>query len=373
MTNPNSTESNSSRTISRDEKIELSFVIPVFNEESVFGELEQRLRNTMDGATFPCETILVDDGSSDRTAELIEAACERDSRFRGVILSRNFGHQRAVSAGLDHATGKTVGVLDGDLQDPPDLLLDFHRKMREGYDVVYAVRKNRKEGPVKRFCYWAFYRLLRQLATIDIPLDSGDFCLMSRRVVDRIRQLPERHRFVRGLRSWVGFKQVAIEYDRSERMAGESKYTISKLLLLALDGLFTFSETPLRLATFVGASVASLAFMFGAYTVVWRLFNPSFAVPGFATLACGMFFLGGIQLLCLGILGEYVARVHNEVKARPIYIVDRIVQRPSDRQIAGMSETERETAEEEALERDLRTLLPSLGMSDVGPTQVPLP
>ena len=192
----------SSTTQLRDQPtqtVELSFVVPVYNEESVFAQLEQRLAQTMDSASFPCEAILVDDGSSDTTAHLIDAACQRDDRFRGIILSRNFGHQRAVSAGLDHARGNAVGVLDGDLQDPPELLLDFHRKLSEGFDVVYAVRKNRKEGPLKRLCYWAFYRLLRAMATIEIPLDSGDFCLMSRRVVDRICELPERHRFVRGL------------------------------------------------------------------------------------------------------------------------------------------------------------------------------
>jgi dolichol-phosphate mannosyltransferase len=310
----------------------------------------------MDHAPFACETVFVDDGSHDGTAELMEAASRQDSRFRGVVLSRNFGHQRAVTAGLDHALGNAVGVLDGDLQDPPELLLKFHTKLREGYDVVYAVRKNRKEGPLKRFCYWAFYRLLRRMATIQIPLDAGDFCLMSRRVVDHIRALPERHRFVRGLRSWVGFRQIAMEYDRCERQAGETKYTLSKLLLLALDGLFTFSETPLRLATVSGALTATLSFVYTAYVVSWRLFDPSFALPGFATISCGMFFLGGIQLLCLGILGEYVARIHNEVKRRPIYLVDRVIaQSRSDADVR-----DDEAAEEEALERDLKALLPSL-------------
>ncbi len=313
--------------------------------------------------------MLIDDGSSDETAELIRQACLADSRFRGVLLSRNFGHQRAVSAGLDHARGQAIGVLDGDLQDPPELLLDFHRKLSEGYDVVYAVRKNRKEGPVKRLCYWAFYRLLRSLATIEIPLDSGDFCLMSRRVVDRIRALPERHRFVRGLRSWVGFKQVAMEYDRCERQAGESKYTFSKLLLLALDGLFTFSEVPLRLATISGSLIAGVSFLYGAYVIGWRLLDASFALPGFATISCGMFFLGGIQLLCLGILGEYVARVHNEVKARPIYIVDQVIE--VDAVAGSLPMVDFDEEEERALERDLKGLLPNLGMGNLPAPQIP--
>lgn len=341
----------------RSDSVELSFVVPLYNEASVFSELQARLTKTMDEAPFDCETILIDDGSHDGTPDLMEAASRQDSRFRGVVLSRNFGHQRAVTAGLDHARGNAVGVLDGDLQDPPELLLKFHTKLAQGYDVVYAVRKNRKEGPIKRFCYWAFYRLLRRLATIQIPLDAGDFCLMSRRVVDHIRALPERHRFVRGLRSWVGFKQIAMEYDRCERRAGESKYTFSKLTLLALDGLFTFSETPLRLATVFGALVATLSFVYAAYVVSWRLLDASFALPGFATISCGMFFLGGIQLFCLGILGEYVARVHNEVKGRPIYIVDRIITQPRLDLPGG---TDEDAAEEEALERDLKSLLPNL-------------
>lgn len=349
-------------------QVEMSFVVPLFNEAEVFDSLVSRLTRTMDQAEFACEVVFVDDGSKDGTRERVEAVCERDARFTGVLLSRNFGHQRAVSAGLDHAIGATVGVLDGDLQDPPELLLDFHAKLNEGFDVVYAVRQNRKENPLKRFCYWTFYRLLRQLASIHIPLDAGDFCLMSRRVVDRIKDLPERHRFVRGLRSWVGFNQVAVPYDRCERQAGESKYTFSKLVMLALDALFTFSEMPLRLATLCGAAIASLSFLAVAHIVTWRLWQPSTPLPGFATVACGMFFLGGIQLLCLGILGEYLARVHNEVKGRPIYIVDRFIS-ASDQQRCRRERPDEEV--EQQLERDLKALLPALNTTNVVGTHMP--
>ncbi len=304
-------------------EIALSLVVPVFNEADVFDRLVDRLQATMDQAAFRSEAVLVDDGSTDGTRDRIQEICRADARFRGVLLSRNFGHQRAVSAGLDYARGKAVGVLDGDLQDPPELILDFYNKLAEGYGVVYAIRQKRKEGIVKRFCYWAFYRLLRKLAAIEIPLDSGDFCLMSRAVVDQIRNMPERHRFIRGMRSWVGFRQTGIAYDRDQRHAGDSKYTFSKLVLLAIDGLLTFSELPLRLATFAGTTIAGMSILWAFYLLAWRWFATS-ELPGFATVACGMFFLGGIQLIGMGILGEYIARIHNEVKGRPIYIVEHL-------------------------------------------------
>jgi dolichol-phosphate mannosyltransferase len=304
--------------------VDLSFVIPVYNEEAVFDRLAERMRRTMDASGLVCEVVFVDDGSRDGTREKIERLAAADPRFRGVLLSRNFGHQRAVSAGLDYVRGRQVGILDGDLQDPPETLLQFREKLAEGYDVVYAVRQRRKESAPKRFCYWAFYRLLRRMATIDIPLDSGDFCLMTDRVVQQIRSMPERQRFIRGMRSWAGFRQIGVPYDRNARAAGESKYTMSKLVLLALDGIFTFSELPVRLATLIGVAVAAVALLWALRTLVWRLLGDATSVPGFATLACGMFFLAGVQLICMGILGEYIARIHNEVKGRPVYVVDRL-------------------------------------------------
>jgi dolichol-phosphate mannosyltransferase len=297
---------------------DLSIVIPLYNEEAVFVELWMRLAKVVDALPFVAEIVLVDDGSTDGTRELACMACREDPRFRLVVLSRNFGHQLAVSAGLQHASGWAVAILDGDLQDPPEVLLDFHRKLSEGYDVVYAVRRRRKEAWPKRLAYWAFYRLQRALSSIDIPLDSGDFCMMSRRVVQRLNQLPERQRFLRGLRSWVGYRQTGLEYERAARSAGQSKYTFRKLFRLACDGVFTFSDAPLRLATWLGLIVVIGSLVAGAFAALgqWA------AVP---MIAAAVFFLGGVQLVCLGILGEYVGRIHAEVKGRPAFVVEELV------------------------------------------------
>lgn len=303
---------------SADPTCDLSIVIPLYNEEAVFVELWLRLATVMDEMPLSAEVVLVDDGSTDGTRELATLACREDSRFRLVVLSRNFGHQLAVSAGLQHASGRAVAILDGDLQDPPEVLLDFHRKLSEGYDVVYAVRRRRKEAWPKRAAYWAFYRLMRALASVEIPLDSGDFCMMSRRVVQRINQLPERQRFVRGLRSWVGFRQTGLAYDRAARGAGESKYTFRKLLRLACDGVFTFSDAPLRLATWLGLFVSLGSLGIGTIVTLWQ----GSALPA---IAAGIFFLGGVQLLCLGVLGEYIGRIYTEVKGRPAFVIEELV------------------------------------------------
>lgn len=304
----------------------LSLVIPLYNESEVFPQLLARLDESVPKLGADTEVVLIDDGSLDGTPELIEAACGTRPWCRAVILSRNFGHQIAVTAGMQHARGRAVAILDGDLQDPPEVVAEFHAKLKEGYDVVYAVRRERKEGLHKRAAYALFYRLMKALSTIPIPLDSGDFCLMSRRVVDRINAMPERHRFVRGLRSWVGYRQVGHEYPRSARAAGESKYGFAALLKLAFDGIFTFSEAPLQWSMQFGFLVAATSFAWGAYIVLWRFFVPgSENIPGWATLTVGMFFLGGVQLFSIGILGEYVGRIHNEVKGRPLFVVDRTV------------------------------------------------
>jgi dolichol-phosphate mannosyltransferase len=307
----------------RDPLPDLGIVVPLYNEEEVFYELRTRLQFLLARmATLKVEVVLVDDGSRDGTPALIAELCQADPRFRGVLLSRNFGHQLAVSAGLQHVRGKYVAILDGDLQDPPEILPDFLDKAREGYDIVYGVRRQRKESALKRSCYWLFYRLMRKLAPHEIPLDAGDFCIMSARVVSLINAMPERHRFLRGMRAWTGFRQVGFPYERQPRAAGSPKYTLSKLLGLALEGIFTFSEVPLRLATYLGLAVAGAALIWALVIVCWRLFSDN-SLPGYASITAGIFFLGGVQLLCLGILGEYIGRIHNEVKGRPWFVVDR--------------------------------------------------
>jgi dolichol-phosphate mannosyltransferase len=307
----------------------LSLVIPLYNEKEVFPSLLVRLRETVGSLRLNCEVILVDDGSEDGTRHLIEAACRDNPWCRAILLSRNFGHQIAVTAGMQHAAGEAVAVLDGDLQDPPELIGELHGKLKEGYDVVYAVRRDRKEGLAKRFAYAAFYRILSGLASISMPLDSGDFCMLSRRVVTLMNAMPERHRFVRGLRSWVGFRQAAHPYSRDARAEGSPKYTWAKLLALAFDGIFTFSEKPLRWSMHVGMISAFAAFLWAGYIIVWRLLINDIAIPGWATLTAGMFFLGGVQLISIGILGEYIGRIHNEVKGRPLFVVDKRVGFPS--------------------------------------------
>jgi len=308
---------------SQSETVRLTLVIPVFNEAAVFDKLKRRLLEALPLLPSPTEIVLVNDGSSDATGTLISELCQQDEQFVGVHLTRNFGHQMAVCAGLEQARGEAVAVLDGDLQDPPEILPAFYAKLLEGYDVVYAIRQQRKEILPKRLMYWAFYRLMAALSPIKIPLDSGDFGIMTRRVVEALKKMPERRRFVRGMRSYVGFRQTGLIYERHERAGGQPKYTFRKLLMLAADGIFTFSEIPLRLATMAGLLAASFSILYGVYLLFQRIFI-GYNLPGFATLAVGLFFLGGVQLICLGILGEYIGRIHHEVKQRPPYIVERV-------------------------------------------------
>jgi dolichol-phosphate mannosyltransferase len=259
----------------------------------------------------------------DGTEELLDAFAREESDVKAVHLSRNFGHQQAVSAGLSVAEGEYVAIIDGDLQDPPEEITRFLAKLEEGYDVVYAVRRSRKEGWLKRCAYSVFYRLLSRLSSIDIPLDSGDFCLMRRVVVEQINDMPERHRFVRGLRCYAGFRQTGIEYARDARASGVPKYTFWKLLELAADGIFTFSAKPLRLATMLGFCSVLVALAYSAYIVLWRLFSDE-QLPGFASIIVVVLYLGSVQLFCMGILGEYIGRIHDEVKRRPGFIISRV-------------------------------------------------
>ena len=309
----------------------VSIVIPIYNEEENLPHLYERLTEASASWNDTYEVILVDDGSTDDSARLMRDIAARDDHFNIVRLSRNFGHQAAISAGIRYTKGDAVVLMDGDLQDPPEDLYRFLDKWREGYDVVYAIRTRRKESLPKRLAYHSFYRLLHAVSDIDIPLDSGDFCVMDRKVVDVLNhELPEQNRFVRGLRAFAGFKQIGIQYERAERAAGEAKYTFKKLLRLALDGLLDFSIVPLRLATYVGLFIAVPSLLIGVFFIVHRLFDFKLLgysptdTPGLATLAVGMFFLGGVMLIMLGIIGEYIGRIYMEVKRRPPYIVEEV-------------------------------------------------
>ena len=301
--------------------IEISVVVPLYNEEETLGELYRRLDAVLRAMGDSYEMVLVDDGSRDATPRLIDDLAKKDPRVIPIHLSRNFGHQPAISAGIDRARGRGVIVMDGDLQDPPEVLPQFVQLWRTGVDVVYAVRRNRKENAVKRLGYFAFYRLLRAVGDIDIPLDSGDFCLMDRRVVEALKGFPERCRFVRGLRTSAGFRQVGLEYDRAGRELGRPKYSMPALVRLAVDGLVSFSGTPLRTVTRFGL----LTLVTTAGLAVWALvdhFTRQSAPPGWASLILVVLFLGSVQLLSLGIIGEYIRLIFLEVKGRPPYIID---------------------------------------------------
>jgi glycosyltransferase involved in cell wall biosynthesis len=304
-----------------------SVVVPVSDEEEVLGELYDRLSRVLDGLDDPAEVIFVDDGTRDGAHALLRRFQEDDKRVRIVSLSRDFGYQAAISAGLAHATGERVAVLDADLQDPPELVGRFFQALDEGWDVVYGVRRARKEGPLKRLAYHGFYRLprrlLRGVATIDVPLDSGDFCAMTRRVVDHLVRLPEPDRLVRGLRAWLGFRQLGIPYERDRRYAGAPKDSFVELLKLSVDGLVSFSCAPLRLLAGVGLLLSAGSFV-GILIVLYRyLFTPY--VPGYTSIAVLVLFLGGVQLLTMGLIGEYIGRISQQVKGRPLYVVDELV------------------------------------------------
>jgi dolichol-phosphate mannosyltransferase len=292
----------------------------VFEEGEILPVLIDRLTRVLDELDLESEVILVDDGSKDGTARAIVGAHAADRRFVGLVLSRNFGHQVAISAGLAHTRGAAVVVMDGDLQDPPEAIAALWARFQEGYDVVYAVRASRPEGKLKRWAYSAYYRLLRRWVAIDIPLDAGDFGIMSRRVVDRLNSMPERRRFLRGLRAWVGFRQTGLPVDRSARLAGRPKFTLAKLVGLALDGLIGFGETPLRWAGGLGITAVVIAAA-GFCGLGARALLSSSGFPASAAIALLLLFLGGVQLLSMAILGEYVSRIFQEVNGRPLYVV----------------------------------------------------
>lgn len=304
----------------------LSIVIPVFNEAENLPTLHTRLTDAMNRLGVDYEIVLVDDGSKDQSPEILKRLEDADSRIVVIEFARNFGHQVAISAGLEHSRGRVVCIMDADLQDPPEVLHTFLAKWQEGWEVVYAVRAERKEWWGKRLAYAAFYRLLQRVANIEIPLDAGDFCMMDRRVVDELVGMPERNRFVRGIRSWVGFRQIGVRYERQARHAGSPKYTFRKLLYLALDGLVSFSHMPLRIITILGFAVSALSFMVAMFYVIKKI-TLGIDAPGFTTLVVSIFFLAGIQLMTIGVIGEYIGRISDEVKHRPLYVARRVTRR----------------------------------------------
>ncbi|TJZ77365.1 glycosyltransferase family 2 protein [Chitiniphilus eburneus] len=300
----------------------LSLVVPCYNEEEVIGETMKRLHAFCDEITdLDIELIFIDDGSRDHTRQLLRSFAAEDERIRVIGFARNFGHQIAVTAGIDAARGDAVVLIDADLQDPPEVVHQMVAKWREGYDVVYGTRTERPgESAFKLATARSFYRLLNKLSDVPIPLDTGDFRLMSRHVVDTLRAMPERDRFVRGMVSWAGFRQTALPYKRAERFAGESKYPLRKMLRFATDGILSFSTKPLQMSIGLGLSAATLALSGIFYALVMRVFTNEW-VEGWTALMIAVLFLGGVQLICVGILGEYIGRIYNEVKHRPLYVV----------------------------------------------------
>ncbi len=297
----------------------LSIVIPVLNEQRNIPELVRRLRGVLE-TLVPYELVFVNDGSTDQTGDLLRDLHEQDKRIKSLHLARNFGHQAAISAGLRAAMGDAVVVMDGDLQDAPEAIPEFLRRWNEGYAVVYAVRSRRQAPWLKRLAYKTFYRVLRAISQIDIPADSGDFSLMDRKVIDVLNGLPERTRFVRGMRSWAGFRQIGVDVPRDPRHSGRPRYTFGRLMRLALDGLFSFSYRPLQLASFLGLAVSCLAIVLAVVLVLLKVLH-GIPLLGWTSLMVAVLFLGGVQLISLGILGEYIGRIYDEARGRPSYIL----------------------------------------------------
>jgi glycosyltransferase involved in cell wall biosynthesis len=303
----------------------LSIAIPLHNEEDILPELLRRTRLVLDQiAGGPHEIVFVDDGSTDRTFVILEQAAKADPRIQVISLSRNFGHQAAITAALDYVVGEAAVVMDGDLQDVPEVIPQFVEKYQEGYEVVYAQRVRRKESWPLRICYFVFYRMMAKLSDIRLPLDSGDFGLMSRRVIDNLRSMPEHHRYLRGMRSWVGFRQTGLAVERAERRSGKSKYSAMRLMKLATDGIFAFSIVPIRAAVLFGGFVISLSTLYVLYALYAKIFLQR-SPQGFTALLVAVTFLSGVVLFFLGVIGEYVGRIYEETKARPQYVISRIV------------------------------------------------
>ena len=301
--------------------VDLSVVVPIYNEEESLLEMHRRLAEVLAGLGITYEMLLVNDGSRDRSAELIGDLVEQDPTIRGIHFSRNFGHQAALAAGLQHCRGRAVVVIDADLQDPPELIGDMLARWRDGHEVVYAQRvARRRESLAKRATAYTFYRILRRITPVEIPSDTGDFCLMDRRIVDLLNAMPERNRYVRGLRAWVGFRQTSVTFERAPRFAGEPKYTFAKSVGLAINGILSLSKLPLRLATYFGLLVSAASFILAIWFVIQRLTGQPL-IRGWSSTVVIVLFLGGVQLLTIGIIGEYLSRIYDEVKGRPLYVV----------------------------------------------------
>jgi len=302
--------------------VDISIVIPIFNEETNLPALNARVSAVLDALPLQTELIYINDGSRDSSLEQIRALAARDSRIHYINFSRNFGHQIAITAGLDLSSGATVVVMDGDLQDPPELIPELYAKLKEGYEVVYAKRRTRQgESVIKKFTAKVFYRLLARITSVDIPLDTGDFRIISRKVVNALKQMPEQNKFIRGQISWIGYRQTFLEFDRSERAGGVPGYTYSKLIRLAMDGITSFSDLPLRIATIGGFIVSGAAFLVMMYAVYARFFMQNYGV-GWPSLMVSILFLGGVQLMAVGVIGEYIARLGANARQRPLYIID---------------------------------------------------
>lgn len=300
----------------------LSVVVPCFNEEAVLHSTNQRLVTALERISLKFEIVYVDDGSADSTADVLRELAAHDERIRVVRFSRNFGHQMAITAGLEHAAGDAVVVIDADLQDPPEVILEFVQKWMDGYDVAYGLRAERDgETAFKLWTAKAFYRCIDGLSDTRIPLDTGDFRLMDRRVVNALLSMPERDRFVRGMVSWLGFSQVAVPYHRVARTAGVTKFSLFKMLRFAMDGIFSFSIVPLRIATWTGFATSAVAILGIILAIIERIFGVPGLVKGWTSVMTAVLFIGGVQLICIGIIGEYVGRIYGESKRRPLYVL----------------------------------------------------
>jgi dolichol-phosphate mannosyltransferase len=303
-----------------------SLIVPIYNEEETILEMYRRVSSVMNILDGTSELILINDGSKDDSLHLMRQLRDKDQRVSYLSLARNFGHQVAVTAGLNFARGEAVIILDADLQDPPELIPEMIGLWQDGFQVIYAKRtKRHQESWFKKCTAYAFYRLLKSLADVDIPTDTGDYCLMDRQVVNILNSMPERNRYIRGLRSWVGFRQTYVKFERDPRFAGEVKYTFRKSLKLAINSLISFSQVPLRISTYLGLLSAGFAILMAFLVLYWRIHDAHSPLTGFASIMIAVFFLGSVQLISIGILGEYIGRIYEEIKGRPLYTLSEIM------------------------------------------------